>query len=328
VERREFIALLGSAAVMWPLAARAQQPAMPVIGFLSPTTAGRTADLMAAFRQGLSEAGYFESQNVAIEYRWTEGHYELLAPMADDLVTRHVAVIVAPGGGPATFAAKAATSTIPIVFLVAVDPVGLGLVASLARPGGNLTGVSTLNTEVGPKRLELLHELVPSASDIALLVNPTNLTNTEATKRDLQTAADRLGLKLHVLQASKDDELDTAFARLTELHAGGLVIGTDGFLISRSEQLAVLALRHAVPAIFQYREFAATGGLMSYGSSFSDSYYQVGVYTGRILNGEKPADLPVVQSKKVELILNLKTAKMLGLTVPLSLLGRADEVIE
>jgi len=276
----------------------------------------------------LSETGHVEGNNLVVEYRWAEGHYDRLPTLADELVRRKVLVIAAPSGAPAALAALAATTTIPIVALVAVDPVEAGLVRSLNHPGGNLTGVSTLNVEVGPKRLQMLHEMLPAATRFALLVNPTNRANTETTTSELQTVARTLGLDLQVLQASTDLEIETAFASLAELRAGGLVIGTDGFLISRSAQLAALAMRHAVPAIFQYREFAAAGGLMSYGSSFSDSYHQVGVYTGRILNCEKAADLPIVQATKVELIVNLKTARALGVMVPLSLLGRADEVIE
>jgi putative ABC transport system substrate-binding protein len=328
MKRREFITLIGGAAAAWPLAARAQQQAMPVIGFLGNGSAAEFSALVGEFRRGLSETGHVEGKNLVIEYRWAEGRYDRLPALADDLARRKVAVIATPSGAPAALAARAATTTIPIVALIAVDPVEAGLARSLNHPGGNLTGVSTLNVEVGPKRLQILHELLPAATRFALLVNPTNRANTEATTRELQAAAHTLGLDLHVLHASTDRELDAAFASLAELRAGGLVIGTDGFLISRSAQLAALAMRHAVPAIFQYREFAAAGGLMSYGSSFSDSYYQVGVYTGRILNGEKAADLPIVQATKVELIINLKTARALDIRVPLSLLGRADEVIE
>ena len=327
MKRREFIAVVGGAAA-WPLVARAQQPTMPVIGFLGTGSPAEFSGLVGEFRRGLSETGHVEGNNLVVEYRWAEGHYDRLPTLADELVRRKVLVIATPSGAPAALAALAATTTIPIVALVAVDPVEAGLVRSLNHPGGNLTGVSTLNVEVGPKRLQMLHEMLPAATRFALLVNPTNRANTETTTSELQTVARTLGLDLQVLQASTDLEIETAFASLAELRAGGLVIGTDGFLISRSAQLAALAMRHAVPAIFQYREYAAAGGLMSYGSSFSDSYHQVGVYTGRILNGEKAADLPIVQATKVELIVNLKTARALGVMVPLSLLGRADEVIE
>ncbi len=283
---------------------------------------------MSSFRHGLAESGFVEGDNVTIEYHWSEGHNELLPAMAEDLVRHNVAVIAAMGGAPAALAARGATSSIPIAFLVAVDPVASGLVASLNRPGGNLTGITTLNIEVGPKRLELLHELLPAARKFALLVNPTNSANTAATKRDFEPAAQRLGLELSVLEASSESDFDNVFAALAQTGAAGLVIGTDGFLIGRSDKLAALTLRHRVPAIFQYRVFAAAGGLMSYGSNYADTYFQVGLYTGRLLKGEKPAELPVQQSTKVELIVNLKTAKALGISVPLSLLGRADEVIE
>jgi putative ABC transport system substrate-binding protein len=326
VTRREFITLLGGAAAAWPLAARAQQ-AMPVIGFVASTSPGSLRDAVAAFHRGLTEIGYIEGRNVAIEYRWAEGQYDRLPGLVADLVHRQVAVIAAIDGLPSALAAKAATATIPIVFFTGGDPVQLGLVASLRRPDGNLTGVTSLNVEVGAKRLELLHELAPAASTIVLLVNPTNAL-TEANTTNAQTAAHALSVQLHVLNASTERDFDAVFARLVQLQAGGLVIAPDAFFISRSEELAKLALRHRVPAIFQYREFAASGGLISYGGSRTDAYRQVGVYTGRLLQGAKPSELPVQQVTKVELFLNLKTAKALGITVPLPLSGRADEVIE
>jgi putative tryptophan/tyrosine transport system substrate-binding protein len=328
MQRREFITLLGGAAAAWPLAARAQQTTMPVIGFLGSASPDRWVGRMRAFHQGLSETGYVEGRNVAIEYRWAEGQNDRLPTLAADLVGRQVTVIAAPGSTPAALAAKAATTMIPIVFELASDPVKLGLVASLARPGGNLTGVTSLNAEVGPKRLELLHELVPTATVIGLLVNPTNPNLAEPTTKSLQTAARTLGLEMHVLHASAERDFDMVFATLVQLRAGALVIGADPFFSSRLDQLAALTVRHAVPTVYQSREFTAAGGLMSYGASFTDTFRAVGVYTGRILRGDKPADLPVQQATKVELFLNLKTAKALGVTVPLSLVGRADEVIE
>ncbi len=328
MRRREFITLLGGAAAAWPRAARAQQPAMPVIGFLGSETPELHADRVSAVRKGLSEAGYLEGRNVAIQYHWAQGKNDRLPALAADLVRRQVTVIVAAGGTPSTLAAKTATTTIPIVFYVGVDPVEIGLVASLARPGGNLTGVSGLSVELVRKRLELLHELIPTATNVALLVNPTNPTLADATSKDMQSAAHTVGLQVHTLHASTEREIDTAFATLVQLRAGALVIGPDAFFASRNEQLAALALRHAVPTIYEYRAFAAAGGLMSYGGSVVDAFRQVGVYTGRILKGEKPADLPVQQFARVELIINMKTAKMLGITFPNSLLGRADEVIE
>jgi putative ABC transport system substrate-binding protein len=327
MRRREFITLLGGAAVAWPLAARAQNPAMPVIGFLSNASPDLYAIRLRAFRQTLKEAGYVEGQNVAIEYRWAEGQNNRLPALAAELVDRHVDVIAAAGGTPSAVAAKAATASIPIVFAVAVDPVKIGLVASLNRPGGNLTGITNLNAEVGPKRLELLRELIPTATSVALLVNPTSPV-AEPFSRAMQAAARTLGLQLHVLQASTEQDFDKVFADMVRLRAGALVISPDVYFNTRSKQLATLSLRHALPAIYQYHEFAAAGGLMSYGSDETEYYRLIGIYTGRILKGEKPADLPVVQSTKVEMILNLKTAKALGITVPLPLLGRADEVIE
>jgi putative ABC transport system substrate-binding protein len=325
VNRREIITLLGGAAA-WPLAARAEQAAMPVVAFMSARSPETSMDLLAAFRRGLAENGFVEGQNVAIEVRWARGEYDSVAAMAADLASRRVAVI-AVAGSPVASAAKAATTTIPIVFTVAVDPVEAGLVASLNRPGGNLTGMTTLGVEVGPKRLDLLRELIPTATIVAALVNPTN-SNAETQSRDLEATAHTLGLQIHVLHASTDRDLDAAFAILGQLRPGGLVIGADLFLTSRIEQLAALALRYSVPAIFQYRQFVSSGGLMSYGTSPADSYHQMGVYTGRILKGEKPANLPVQQATKVELIINLRTAKALGLTIPPALLARADEMIE
>jgi putative ABC transport system substrate-binding protein len=299
---------------------------MPLIGFLSARSSGASRYLVDAFRKGLGEAGYIEGQNVAIDYRYAEGQYDRVPALATDLVSRQVAVIAASDLSGA-LAAKAATRTTPIVFTIGSDPIKSGLVASLNRPGGNITGVTNLNTELAPKRLELMRELVPKAGHFGLLVNPTNL-GTEAFVREVQTAAGTLGLQLHLLNASTDREFDAAFVTLVRVQAGGLMIEADAFFTSRGEQLIALALRHAMPTIYQFREFAAAGGLMSYGGSITDSHHAVGIYTGRILKGEKPADLPVQQSTKVELIINLKTAKALGVTVPLALLTRADEVIE
>jgi len=326
MRRRDFIKVIAGSAIAAPLTARAQQPAMPVVGFLNTRAPGADPHLLAAFRRGLKETGYIEGQNVAIEYRWAYNQYDRLPALAADLVRRQVTVIAAIGS-PSAPAAKATTTTIPIVFIIGFNPVEVGLVASLARPGGNLTGVTVLGVELGSKRLELLHELIPTANIVAALVNP-NTPAVETQSTDLQTAAGTLGLKLHVLHASTERDLDAVFATLLQLRAGGLVVGNDPFFTTRSEQLAALALRHSMPAIFQYREFAAAGGLMSYGGNLTDNYRLTGVYTGRILKGEKPADLPVMQSTKVELIINLKTAKTLGITVPLPLSGRADELIE
>jgi putative ABC transport system substrate-binding protein len=328
MNRRAFITILGSAALapmFSPLAARAQQPrALPMVGLLSLATSfgGR----LEAFRQSLSEAGFDDGRNVAIEYSW-DGRYDTLPARAAELARRQVSVIVATST-PAALAAKAATSTVPIVFNVGVDPVEAGLVPSLSRPGGNLTGASNLNVELGPKQLELLHEVVPSASRIAVLVNPTSPAFAEPLSRQLQPAANSLGLELKVVQASTEAELETAFASLRELKAGALVIASDPFLNSHSEQVAALALRHGMPTMHQYREFPLAGGLMGYGGAITDSYRLVGEYTGRILKGEKPGDLPVQRYSKVELIINLKTARALGLNVPLAIIGRADEVIE
>jgi putative ABC transport system substrate-binding protein len=326
MRRRAFFGVLGGGVLGWSLAARAQQKAMPVIGFLGPGSLGEGAARVAAFRQGLSETGYVEGQNVAIEYRWAEGRYDRLPALAADLVGRKVDVI-ATSVVPAARAAKNATSMIPIVFTAVNDPVGDGLVASLARPGGNLTGFSMLTAELTPKQLELLSELVPQARMIALLVNPNN-SNAEITMRNVQEAAHAKGLQLHFLKAGTESEIDAAFVTLVQLHAGALVVVGDPLFSSRIEQLAALTSRHAVPAIYIFGEFAAAGGLISYGPSVIAAFRQAGTYTGRILKGEKPADLPVQQPTKFELVINLKTAKALGITVPQSMLMRADEVIE
>jgi len=327
IRRREFIALIGGAAVAWPLAARAQQSGMPVIGFLNSASLDGYRPMVAAFRRGLQESGYVEGGNVAIEYHWAEGRIDRLPAMAAELVHRQVTVIAATST-PAALAAKAATTTIPIVFETGGDPITLGLVASLSRPGGNVTGVTQLNVEVAPKRLELLHELVPTASVIALLINPTTPALAEPVSRASQAAAHALGLDLHVLNASTERDFDGVFASVIQLRAGGLVIGSDAFFTSRREQLAALAVRHAVPTVYENRGFVAAGGLASYSGSIADAYRLAGVYAARILKGEKPGELPVQQSTKVEMFLNLKTATALGITVPLPLLGRADEVIE
>jgi putative ABC transport system substrate-binding protein len=325
IERRKFLATLGGAAATWPLAALAQQPTMPVVGFLNGGSPD--ANRVAAFRQGLNEIGYIEGRNLAIEYHWAEGQYDRLPALAADLVRRPVNVIAATST-PAAITAKAATTTIPIVFVTSSDPVQLGLAASLSRPSGNLTGATTLAIEITPKRLEILHELLPTAKLFALLVNPTN-PYADILSRNVQAAARTLGLQLHILHASTEHDFDTVFATLAQLRAGGLVIGgIEIFFESRRGQLAALALRHSIPTIYQSREFAVAGGLMGYGGNTMDSYRLAGLYTGRILKGEKPADLPVQQVTKVDLIINLKTAKVLGLDIPPTLLARADEVIE
>jgi len=328
VRRREFITLLGGAAAAWPLATRAQQPALPVIGFLSSETPSGYAFRAAAFRQGLSEAGYVESRNVAIEYRWAEGHYDRLPALAADLVRRQVAVIAAAGTQSA-LAAKAATTTIPIVFSTAADPVAEGLVASLARPGGNATGVNNLATELVQKQIEKLHQMVPAATAIAALVNPTNPTLAEPATKAVQAAGRTLGLKMiHIIQASTERDIDAAFATLFRLGAGALVVCPDTFFTSRRDQIAALAIRHAIPVIYHLRELPAAGGLMSYGPSATDGYRRVGIYAARILKGERPGDLPVQRATKFDLVINLTTAKVLGLEVPFYLQQLADEVIE
>jgi putative ABC transport system substrate-binding protein len=327
VRRREFIKFLGGAAA-WPLSARAQQPAMPVVGFLHSASAAAYAHLVAAFRKGLSEAGYSEGQNVAIEYRWSEGHNEHLPALAAELVRRRVDVIVTPGSTAATLAAKAATPTIPIVFLSAVDPVKTGLVASLNRPGGNITGVSDIGVELAAKRLGLLHELLPGAARFALLVNPDNPGITEAFVTEAQTAASAIGRQIEVVTASTNDDIDRAFATVVNKRADAFLVSTDALFVTRRVQLVTLAARHAVPAMYFRREFAEAGGLMSYGSNLADQFRQNGIYAGRILKGEKPAEMPVQLPTKFEFVVNLQTAKLLGLEVPLTLLARADEVIE
>jgi ABC-type uncharacterized transport system substrate-binding protein len=326
VRRREFIVVLGGAAVPWPLSARAQQPALPVIGFLNSASPDTYAPFIAAFRQGLREGGYVEGQNVTVEYRWAEGRYDRLPALAADLVNRKVSVIAATST-PAARAAKAATADIPIVFEMSGDPVMLGLVASLSRPGGNVTGVNQLNSVLVAKRLGLLHELVPTATIIGVLVNPTD-SRAETQTRDMQEAARALGQQIRFVTASTEREIDTAFASLVQNQAGALIVGSDAFFNSRREQIVALAARHAVPAIYQLREFAAAGGLISYGTSQSDAYRLAGVYTSKILKGEKPEGLAVIQAARFEFVINLKTAKALGLEIPPLLLASADEVIE
>jgi ABC-type uncharacterized transport system substrate-binding protein len=331
MRRREFITLLGGTAVapiLSPRAARAQQPAMPVIGFLDPRSPHTLADQLRAFRQGLKDTGYVEGENVAIEHRWAEGQFDRLPALAAELVRRRVAVIATNGGRASALAAKAATTTIPIVFMAGEDPVRLGLVASLARPGGNMTGVNLVIGELTAKRLGLLRELVPGAGRVAVLVNPTNTTNAETTLRDVEPAARTMGLQIQILKASTSREIEAAFATFVTERPDALFVGNDAFLSSRNVQLVHLATFHKVPAIFATRDFTEVGGLMSYGVNITDALRQVGVYAGRILKGSKPADLPVMQSTKFELVINAVTARMLGLTVPPSLLSVADEVIE
>jgi putative ABC transport system substrate-binding protein len=326
--RREFITLLGGVAAAWPLAARAQQPAMPVIGFLDTHAPEETAERLRAFHRGLKESGYVEGENVVIVYRWAEGQNDRLPELAAELVRRQVAVIATTGGTPSALAVKAATSTIPIVFAVPEDPVRLGLVASLARPGGNATGINFFHIEVAAKRVELLRELVPAAIRVAVLVNPTNVANTEATLKEVQLAGRAMGLQIQVVRASTSREIDAAFGTVVRERPDALFVGGDALFNSRRLQLTLLAARHGLPATYPSRDYAVSGGLMSYGTDVTDAFRQVGAYAGRILKGAKPADLPVVQSSKFELIINAQAARILGLDVPPTLLARADEVIE
>ena len=327
MQRRQFITLLGGTVATWPLAAGAQQPTMPVIGYLGAETPFAFASRITAFRQGLGESGYVEGRNVAVEFRWAEGQHNRLPALAADLVARQVTVIVAPGGAPAAIAAKSATATIPIIFEMGADPIATGLVDSLNWPSGNVTGVSSLSVEVTPKRLEFLHELIPTADSFAVVINPTSPT-ADSQLRNLQASASARGLQIHVLQASSEQEVDAALATLPQLQVAGLVFASDTMFGTHGEPLATLTVRHAVPAIHQSRDFTIAGGLMSYGGSFFELHRQAGIYTGRIIKGDQLSDLPVQEVTKVELFINLKTAKTLGMTFPLSLLGRADQVIE
>jgi putative tryptophan/tyrosine transport system substrate-binding protein len=326
MKRRDFITIIGASAVTWPLAVWAQQ-AMPVIGFLNAASPGPLRQQIAAFHEGLKESGYVEGQNVAVEYRWAEGQYDRLPALAADLARRQVSVIASGGGAPAVFAVKAATTTIPIVFTAGADPVGLGLVASLNRPGANITGVYHFATGLEAKRLGLLHEMVPKAATIAVLVNP-NYSEAESQLREVQEAAARLGVQLVVMRANAVSDFDAAFSTVVQHQSGALLVCASPFFNTRREQLVVLAVRHALPTIYEWRDFAAAGGLMSYGTSLADAYRQAGIYAGRILKGAKPTDLPIVQSTKFEFVINLNTAKALGLTIPPGLLAIADEVIE
>ena len=328
MRRREFIKVIAGSAAAWPLAAPAQQPAIPVVGYLGSETPEKFGIRLSAFQQGLSAMGFDDGRNVKIEYRWADGQIDRFPTLAADLVRQKVSVIATPGSGVAALAAKAATTTIPVVFETGLDPIAAGLVKSLSRPEGNITGITSLNVAVAPKGLELLHELIPQANSLAVLVNPANPVNTDTNLKNLEAPARARGLQLHVLNASTERDFDAAFARLVQLHAGGLIVAPDIIFNSRAQQLAVLTLKHAVPAVHTVREFAVAGGLVSYGGDIKETHRQAGIYTGRILKGEKPADLPVQQVTKVELVINLKTAKALGLNVPNTLIGRADEVIE
>jgi putative ABC transport system substrate-binding protein len=328
MQRREFITLLGGTALSWPIATRAQQQAMPVIGFLHTGSAATFGDPVAAFRKGLSETGYIEGQSVAIEYRWAEGQNERLPALAADLVRRRVAVIVAPGSTPATFAARAATTTIPIVFITGADPVKIGLVASLNRPGSNLTGIGDIGVELGAKRLGILHELLPGAARFAVLVNPDNPFITEAFVTELGVAASVIGRQIEVVTARTNSDIDAAFATFEKKRADAFLTSPDTLFVARRVQLLTLAARHAVPALYHRRELAEAGGLMSYGSSLVDQFRQTGVLVGRILKGEKPAEMPVELPTRFEFVINLQTAKTIGIDIPATLLARADEVIE
>jgi putative tryptophan/tyrosine transport system substrate-binding protein len=327
MKRREFFTLMGGAAAAWPLAAHAQQPALPLIGFVNSSSLQAYEPQLGAFLKGLGDAGYVVGRNVAIEYRWANGENDRLPSLVADLIKRRVAVIVATTT-PAALAVKAATTTIPVVFETGADPITVGLVASLNHPGGNFTGVTQTNAEITPKRLQLLHELLPMAKLFVLLVNPSDPANAERNRQEVQAAASRLGLQLHILDIRSDADIDQAFEKLVKMQASGVVVGSGPFFVSRTEKLAALGARHAVPIIYEFRRFAAAGGLISYGSEITEAYRLTGTYTGRILKGDKPADLPVQQATRVELIINLKTANALGIAVPNTIVGRADEVIE